>query len=122
MQEKKLLIVDDSADTLRVLQEICEISLENLQVIARQSAQDALELLEHEKVDLILTDIEMPEMSGVELIKHVQEKYATLPIIVITAYQEYDNVLEEVDVDAVFYKPIIDFDLVSNTIEKLLTQ
>jgi len=122
MQEKKLLIVDDSADTLRVLQEICEISLENLQVIARQSAQDALELLEHEKVDLILTDIEMPEMSGVELIKHVQEKYPTLPIIVITAYQEYDNVLEEVDVDAVFYKPIIDFDLVSNTIEKLLTQ
>jgi len=122
MQEKKLLIVDDSADTLRVFKEICEISLENLQVIARQSAQDALELLEHEKVDLILTDIEMPEMSGVELIKHVQEKYPTLPIIVITAYQEYDNVLEEVDVDAVFYKPIIDFDLVSNTIEKLLTQ
>ncbi|MDQ7786012.1 MAG: response regulator [Thermodesulfovibrionales bacterium] len=80
----RLLIVDDEIDTLRPL---CEILEEwGYQVLHATSGKNALEILETEEVDLLVTDLSMPEMNGIELLRTACERDRDLVCIIITAY------------------------------------
>ncbi|MGP1580688.1 MAG: response regulator [Wolinella sp.] len=76
--------------------------------IARNGIE-ALEILEHQSVDLIITDLLMPKLGGIELIKRVREYFSrSFAIIITTAHAETDYLLEAINlgVDGYILKPI----------------
>ena len=83
-------IIDDE-ESIRT---ICTSALEDLfKIEAFSSASQALLALNSSKPDLIITDIKMPGMSGLEFLDKVSEKYPNLPTIIITAHANMDNAL-----------------------------
>ena len=83
-------IIDDE-DSIRT---ICTSALEDLfNVESFSSASEALLALNSNKPDLIITDIKMPGMSGLEFLNKVSEKFPNLPTIIITAHANIDNAL-----------------------------
>jgi len=93
----KILVVDDERDIQDLfLQHFRkEIKLGDLEFVFSFSGEEAMSFIanpEHEAV-LILSDINMPGMSGLELLKHIKEKYATPPpvVMMITAYGDENN-------------------------------
>ena len=65
----------------------------NMRVIADvANGQDAMEVYEREKPDLIITDIKMPVMDGMELISKIREKDTKTKIVILTCYEEFDTV------------------------------
>ncbi len=82
-----ILIVDDSILMRTALKRTIDmVGIETASITEASNGIEALEVLESNPVDLILTDINMPEMNGIELIHCLKEKseYANIPIIVIT--------------------------------------
>ena len=115
---KKILIVDDDADILSVLQEsISEINF--VEILSAQDGMEALKILEKNKIDLLITDIRMPNLDGISLILEVRKNYPTPPIIISTGNQDTLKESKQLDVDGFFEKPFKMNDLIS-CVEKLL--
>ena len=90
MTKFKLWVVDDE-ESIRT---ICRSALEDYFTIETfPKGSEALLALNSEKPDLIITDIKMPGLSGLELLQKVSERYPDLPTIVITAHSDIDNAL-----------------------------
>ena len=90
MIKSKLWIVDDEES----IREICKSALEDSFIIETfPNGSEALLALNSDKPDLIITDIKMPGLSGLDLLEKVSEKYPGLPTIVITAHSDIDNAL-----------------------------
>lgn len=91
---KKILIVDDSES----IREIVSFSLENegCTVLKANDGQDALKFLTGDSVDLIITDLHMPVMDGIELIKKVRqnETYKYVPILFLTTESQTEKKME----------------------------
>jgi len=85
MSEKKILVADDESHILHVV----SLKLRNagFTVITAQDGQEALELAQNEKPDLIITDYHMPQLSGLELCQRLKADPATngIPAIMLTA-------------------------------------
>jgi DNA-binding NtrC family response regulator len=84
IRKPKILFVDDNEAFLELFLSISDN--ENLDIIPSNSAKNALEILSREQVDLIISDIQMPEMSGIELFTATQDLYPHIPVILITSY------------------------------------
>ena len=84
----KILVVDDEPVSLMLLDTILRRS--NFHVTTAASAQDALNLLNNEAIDLMILDLLMPDMDGLTLLKHLrgETKFEKLPIIVFTAVNQ----------------------------------
>ena len=117
----KILVVDDEEIMLKFA---CDaLKSQGYQVAGALSAQDALKKVQEEKYDFILTDIKMPEMDGVELIKAVHKINPTMGALFMTGYASLDTAKEAIQEGAYDYilKP---FDLheirnaVANAIQK----
>ncbi len=109
MCTKNLLVVDDSATT-RMLISLTLKKSDAFRIIEASDGTEAVEKLDSEPIDIVLTDINMPKMNGLELITHIRSKPAkqALPIIVITTLGEEadrDRGLE-LGADAYLLKPI----------------
>ena len=87
---KKVLIVDDEEDMIWSLQKNLPNSKLQVETLTASSGEEALETLNHTPVDLIVTDIKMPGMSGLELLSEVNSRYPDLGVIVMTAYSSHD--------------------------------
>jgi putative two-component system response regulator len=102
-----ILVVDDDATNLRMLQEILKPFYK---VYAAPSGERALGFLENRTPDLIILDVEMPVMSGYELIKTLKEdpRFVSIPVIFLTAQEGSDKEEEAFRLGAVDYilKPI----------------
>ncbi len=101
MQKKNLLIVDDS----RMVRKIISVSLKNEKRVVLYEASsglDALDKLMEEQFDLIFTDINMPNMDGLEFIKRCKEDemYKDIPIIVITTEDGVEDRQRAMDLGA----------------------
>ena len=86
--DKRALVVDDEPD----IRELLEITLGRMGVatIAAADLCSARRLLEEESFDLCLTDLQLPDGNGVELVKHIGERWSELPVAVITAFGSMD--------------------------------
>jgi DNA-binding NtrC family response regulator len=93
-REKKasILIVDDEPDILVVLGEY--LSSEGFKVLTAKDGKQALEKLKQYPVDLILLDIAMPEMNGIDTLREAKKIKPDLPAIMITAYRDAEKVVE----------------------------
>jgi DNA-binding NtrC family response regulator len=82
MQRFKILLVDDSRNVLRSLERTFQD--EGYEILKAASAREALKILEAETVDMIISDENMPELSGTELLRLVREKCPDIIRIMIT--------------------------------------
>ncbi len=85
MSTKTILIVDDSRAMRAMLISTLE-SLDDCRVVEASSGFEAMRLLPREKVELVLTDINMPDINGLELISYMRDSpnYRDIPIIIIS--------------------------------------
>lgn len=86
---KTILVVDDE-ENIRLLYKM-ELSEEGYRVITASSGEEALEILEKEKPDLITLDIKMGGMNGIEFLRKIKSTNRDLPVIISTAYGDYKD-------------------------------
>ncbi len=106
MVKKKILIVDDDKDILTLLK--IKLKNKNLEIEAETSPLKALEKIAEEKISLVLIDQKMPELTGLEFIEIVKERYPELPVILMTAFGDIEDAVKAIKLGALHYitKPI----------------
>lgn len=107
----RILVVDDSPSTLEVLRR--NLMDGGHSVVTASGAADALALLSFTPVDLVLTDLKMPGLSGLDLVRHVRENLRDTEIVVITGYATIGGAVEALRTGAEDYlaKPFTDEEL-----------
>ena len=86
MSMKKVLIVDDEEDMLWMLQRNLDSGIPNIETFTAQSGVEALDVLEKTDISLVITDINMPGMSGLELLTEISSRWKDTKVIIMTAY------------------------------------
>ena len=103
---ERVLIVDDEENTrIGLVKLLCQ---EGYQTEAVANGFEALEYLDRRMVDLIITDINMPEMNGLIFLRELNQAYPDMKVIMITAYGGVDSYLESINLGAFEYlnKPV----------------
>ena len=103
IRKENLLIVDDDYDMLEVLDR--HLKQENYHTYKAGSVMEAIDILKHSNIDLLITDLQMPGMNGMELVKYVDDHYPEIPKLVITGYPSIDNALTAIKSGALDYLP-----------------
>lgn len=113
MQEKieklkklKLLFVEDETDLVEIITDT--LTKLNANFLSAKNGQEALDLIEENKdIDIIVTDINMPVMNGLVMIKELKDRGFSIPIIIMSAHTETDyiNKAKELGVDNYLLKP-----------------
>jgi DNA-binding NtrC family response regulator len=98
-----ILVVDDSPDTLEVLER--NLSSQGYRVHTAPGVQEAVELLDRTSVDLVITDLKMPRISGINLVRHVRENLPDSEVMMITGYATIESAVEAVKTGAEEYLP-----------------
>lgn len=83
---KRVLVVDDEEDMLWMLQRNLNKGMHNVEILAAKSGEEALATLSDITVDLVITDINMPGMSGLDLLIEINNRFAGTGVIIMTAY------------------------------------
>ncbi|WP_396587100.1 diguanylate cyclase [Bermanella sp. R86510] len=100
----RILIVDDVASNVQILS--VHLQDEGYRVMETQRGDEAIELLkQHSDIDLVLLDVEMPKMSGLEVLKVIKSELDTkdIPVILVTANGDDDSVVDGLDMGAFDY-------------------
>ena len=92
----KLLLVDDHQILIDGIKNMLEDS-DNYIIIEAESSVSAMEILNNSKIDIIITDIQMPEEDGIELIKKVKKIYPDIKIVVLSMHDEKSIVMEAIN-------------------------
>ena len=96
-----ILIVEDEQKMLRLLE--LNLAEESYSTLAAQDAETGLKLLRQEKVDLVLTDLKLPGMDGLEFLQAVKRSNAQMPVILMTAYGTVETAIEAMKAGASDY-------------------
>ena len=119
--EKTILVVDDDDMNLRMVEFI--LSKEPYRILKASSGMEALLILQKEKIDLVLLDIEMPIMSGMQVLEVIRkdENLSNLPVIFLTALADYDDVKQALllGVENYVVKPFIPENLLERVKKEL---
>ena len=89
---KKILIADDEPE-MRVALETT-LQRENYQLVCAEDGKEALQQFENQVFDMVLTDVRMPKLSGLELLREIKERSPKTPVVMMTAYGTIDNAVE----------------------------
>jgi two-component system response regulator (stage 0 sporulation protein F) len=105
LKNKKVLIVDDQNGIRILLVEV--FSVEGYQTYQASNGKIALEIVRNECPDLVLLDMKIPGMDGLEILKHIKQIDESIKVIMMTAYGELDMIKEASDLGALmhFTKP-----------------
>lgn len=114
-----ILFVDDQPEILRLLSRFAEKI--GFTSDTADSATEAIALMERKPFDLIITDIEMPVVSGIELLKEIKDHWPELPVIIMTGNPSPEYVNEALSLGAIDYftKPL-DFQKIRKAIDGCL--
>lgn len=119
------MIVDDEPIILQGLRSLIDWESLDIEIVAEASCgSDALDILLTQKVHILITDIKMSYMNGLELIKQIRERKLTTKIIVLSGYDDFTYIKEAVNygIENYLLKPVSDTELLSTlqlTIEQL---
>src|SRR5271166_5091781 len=95
----RILLVDDEQSLLMTL--AANLELDGLDVTTAESGQRALELFESEPFDLVLSDIRMPGMNGVDLFRRIRAQRPECPVVLMTAFA-LEGLVQEAIAEGVF--------------------
>ena len=106
MEPARILVVDDEAAILRLLKEA--LTQWGYQVTGATSAAEALQALRGDMFDAVITDIRMPDMNGLELLKEIKRHDESVEVVVMTGYPTIASAVEALKVGAFDYlsKPL----------------
>ena len=91
MEDRTVLFVDDEEKILKALQR--GLFEEPYKTLFAGSGKEALEILEHNQVHILVTDMRMPEMSGLELLGTVKDKYPYIIRLILSGYADTETLL-----------------------------
>jgi DNA-binding NtrC family response regulator len=97
----KIMIVDDEDQILSALETF--LSLRGYEVTTSNNPLEALERIEFEKFHLVLLDINMPQMTGIDMLKRIKQARPTVQVIMMTAYTTIKKTIECVEYGASDY-------------------
>jgi DNA-binding NtrC family response regulator len=111
--KERLLVVDDALDTREVLQR--NLSSQGFQVFTASSVSEAVRVLETVSIDLVITDLKMPDASGLDLVRHVRDNLKDTEVMMITGYPSIEGAIMAVKSGAEDYltKPFTQEELLS---------
>ncbi|HLE63969.1 MAG TPA: sigma-54 dependent transcriptional regulator, partial [Pyrinomonadaceae bacterium] len=117
----KILLLDDEPQIRRVI--ALHLGKHGHQVTTGQDGREGLDRLAHERFDLVLTDLRMPQVSGTEVLKAMREQGLAIPVIVLTAFASIESAVEAMKLGAADYigKPP-QLDEITIKVEHLLKQ
>ena len=101
LEKENILIVDDDIQILELIQRHL-LSL-NYHTYKAISVKEALQILQSKTIDLLITDLQMPDVDGLELIKYSSEHFPNIPKLVVTGFPSIDGALEVMKSGAVDY-------------------
>lgn len=103
---KRILVIDDEKPTLRIFRLL--LSAYGYEVFTAENGQEGLEVFEAERPDIVLTDIKMPIMDGIEVLKNIKRLNPYAEVVVITGHGDIDLALQALHFDATDFinKPV----------------
>lgn len=101
MQHTKIMVVEDDAGLREALVDTLELA--QYQVVAADSAEQALQLLKQHKIRIVISDVQMAGISGLELLKSIKLNYPQLPVLMMTAYATVNDAVQAIRLGAVDY-------------------
>jgi len=106
--DSRILLIDDEPDIVRVLS--MSLRADGYEVIPAHSGVEGIEIFEKERPDIVLTDIKMPGMDGIEVLKKVKSIHPQSEVIIITGHGDIDNTIEALQYGASDFinKPVRD--------------
>ncbi len=112
-RKERILVVDDSSATLEVIQR--NLAAEGYQVFTAPGVAEAIEILKATELDLVITDLKMPKVSGLDLVRHIRENFKDTEVMMITGYPSVEGAVEAVKTGAEEFlpKPFTDVELLS---------
>lgn len=115
----QILVIDDSVETLEMIERILKPKGYNL--ILRDNGDDAIKTLKTEDIKIVITDIKMPGISGLDILKYISENYKNIQTIVITGFASIDTAVTAIKSGAEEYlpKPFTEEELL-NAIQKAI--
>tara|TARA_R110002111_G_scaffold207732_2_gene271900 strand:+ start:1152 stop:2615 length:1464 start_codon:yes stop_codon:yes gene_type:complete len=119
MDSKRALIVDDEPD----IRELLEITLGRMDIdtLAAADLSSALKLLSEETFDFCLTDMNLPDGNGIELVQHISDNYPQLPVAMITAHGNMESAVEALKAGAFdFVSKPLNLDLLRKLVDTAL--
>lgn len=104
---KKILVIDDDRDMCHLLKHF--LTRKGYEVSEMYNGKKALEYLDGEQPDLILSDLRLEDMDGIDLLKKIKEKYADMPVIMMTGYSDIKTSVNAIKLGAFDYvtKPLL---------------
>ena len=102
----RVLLVEDDDDNRDLMAEVLESA--GYEVLAASSGAEGLRTLAERSVDVVVTDVGMPGMGGLEMARAAKEIAPTVPVVVVTGYSEREDISSARgrEVDAVLVKPV----------------
>jgi len=98
-----ILVVDDVPNTVEVLHR--NLTAEGYTVFTAPDVAGAIKIIENTPIDLVITDLKMPKLSGIDLVRHVRENFKDTEVIMITGYPSIGGAVEAVKMGAEGYLP-----------------
>ena len=118
-ERPQVLIVDDEENCLRAIKDVFD--LEGIDCLTARNGMKALELLEHNDIEIVISDVKMPGMTGMELLSEMKKQKPDLYVFMLTGYGSIEDAVESVKKGAYQYilKPVIMEDLIPQIKELL---
>ncbi len=101
--KKAILVVDDAPDTLEIIKR--NLTSKGYRVFTSSGVEKALNILENTPIDLVITDIKMPKISGLDLVRYVYENLRDTEVMVITGYASINGAIKAIKTGAEEYLP-----------------
>lgn len=99
----KILIIEDNPTLQGVLREILEPLGE--EILSAYTGEEGLKILKEEEIDLVLLDLMLPKITGLEVLDQIKKDFESIPVIVITAYASIDTAIDAMKRGAFHYIP-----------------
>ena len=103
IEKEHILVVDDAKNTLEVLQR--NLTSKGYRVFTASGVVEAIKILDAAPIDLVITDLKMPKVSGLDLVRHVRENFKHTEVMMITGYATVEGAVEAVKTGAEEYLP-----------------
>ncbi|WP_027417289.1 sigma-54-dependent transcriptional regulator [Aneurinibacillus terranovensis] len=97
----KILIVDDDTDICFLI--ATAIKSDEINILTAHSGQDALTIFIKDQPDLVLLDIQLPEMNGIEILKRIKDRCPDCQVIMVTAYATIETAVQAMKIGALDY-------------------
>lgn len=116
--EHQILIVDDEKNITQMLSRHFRFLGYNVKLA--KNGMDALKVMSTDHCDIVISDIKMPIMDGVELLNEIKQQYPMTPVIMMTGYVSVDNILNCIryGADTCVYKPFEDIQELELAVEQ----